>query len=418
MDVRRTVLSLAILFLLIGCQNKPEPTALIKNNDDKILRKPDCVSEAIADQYIVRWKSGEFSTIHGSDLAILAASSTDMSAVDFIEPDGLIHTYDVQSSETSRVPGTWGLERVQAKAANALGATGLGIKVAVIDSGVDIKHPQLAPRLAKNSGEDGLDSNGIYKGTNGIDDDGNGLIDDLTGYDFEADTSKVTARAPHGTHVSGIILADPSENDEVVGVAPKASLIPIGFMNKDGAGSLSLAIKAIQYAVQQNAKIINASWGAAFCSKSLQKAIDDAGAAGVLFVAAAGNSGQDIGLNPEYPAAFLSNTQLTVGASNYRDVTTQFSNYSYSLVQLMAPGEGILSTYPGNSTKLESGTSMATPFVAGAAAAILSLRKNATLTDVRNAILDGVDSGPYAVITQGRLNILKSAQLLMSRVQP
>ncbi|RYZ76013.1 MAG: alkaline serine protease, partial [Proteobacteria bacterium] len=224
----------------------------------------------------------------------------------------------------------------------------------------------------------------------------------------------------HGTHVSGVIAADSSAGT-IRGLAQGAKILPLDFMTNDGSGNISDAIRAMYYAASQGAKVINASWGGAPCSSTLQKAITDIGAQGVLFVAAAGNSGVDIEAEPEYPAAFGLPTQITVGASTSNDRMAIFSNYSYSLVNIMAPGVGIWSTYPGNSTQSMNGTSMASPFVAGAAAVLFGARPNATPQQVKSALLASVDAGPFQVETRGRLNLRKALieiQKLPEAVKP
>jgi subtilisin family serine protease len=210
-------------------------------------------------------------------------------------------------------------------------------------------------------------------------------------------------------------------------------------------------MRAIDYAVRRGAKVINASWGADNCDSTLRDMINGLEARGVLFVAAAGNGGPNGGYNleshAEYPAAFNGPTQLTVGATTTNGITTYFSNYSDTLVHLMAPGWAIKSTYPikrGPCTpdtsspdqKLDplcvcpdetdnvdgrcfmSGTSMATPFVSGAAAVLWSYRPKATVAQVRRALLDGVTKGDYIAVSRGRLNLRKAMEALANAVAP
>jgi subtilisin family serine protease len=146
--------------------------------------------------------------------------------------------------------------------------------------------------------------------------------------------------------------------------------------------------------------------------------IRDAGEKGVLFIAAAGNSGISLDNYPEYPAAFSLANQLTVGASTSRDYTAGFSNYSYNFVNLFAPGSNINSTYPGARTAILSGTSMAAPFVSGAAALLFSDRPRATPQQIRQALLAGVDQGGFAATSRGRLNVRKSLDEIRRLVAP
>jgi subtilisin family serine protease len=134
---------------------------------------------------------------------------------------------------------------------------------------------------------------------------------------------------------------------------------------------------------------------------------------GVVFVNAAGNSGLSLDEYPEYPAAYGLPLQITVAASTSRDYMAAYSNYSYKLVNIAAPGDSIVSTFPGNMTKSLSGTSMATPFVAGAAALLKGARPNATPSDIKNALLNSVDSAPVEVSSRGRLNVAKALQEIL-----
>lgn len=171
--------------------------------------------------------------------------------------------------------------------------------------------------------------------------------------------------------------------------------------------------------------MINASWGGAFCSQSLRDKIASLRSRGVLFVAAAGNNGDgnqtygtDLAVLPVFPAALALPGQITVGASTARDYMAGFSNFSYELVDIVAPGSRILSTYPGGRTKVLDGTSMAAPFVSGAAALLMGFRPRATVADVKQALLKGADRGPFAVSTQGRLNVRASIEELARLVGP
>ena len=183
-------------------------------------------------------------------------------------------------------------------------------------------------------------------------------------------------------------------------------------MDDTGSGDLPVAIRAIQYAASRGARVINASWGGTYCSQAMKETIAALEGEGVLFVAAAGNNGDGLqasGMSleslPVFPAAIGASGQITIGASTSRDYMAGFSNFSYTLVDLVAPGSNIFSTYPGGGYKLESGTSMATPFVSGAAALLFGAHPTATVAQVKAALLGSVDRGPFAVASQGRLNV-------------
>jgi subtilisin family serine protease len=413
MDVEWSRIVLKVAFVLFfgtitaGCQA----------NDKKFYEPPPqkgtvaCSESALPKQFMIRWKSGVTTVVKAAnrETFIREVLTPNENQIEFAE-----HDYVVKRSDSTVVanglPQTgiaddWGQQRIQAAAAWSQGYEGEGVIVAVVDSGVDITHPQLRNQLFTNAGE---------IPANGIDDDGNGLIDDVHGYDFNENSAHVSDGSGHGTHVSGIILAEHAAGN-IKGVAQKAKLLPLDFMDNSGAGNLSDAIQAMHYAADMGAKIINASWGGAPCSKSLQTAISDLGARGVLFMVASGNSGANLDTNPEYPAAYGMSNQVTVGASSPSDYMEGFSNYSDALVHLMAPGSSILSTIPNSRTEYLSGTSMATPFVSGAAAVLWGARPNATAAEIKAALLNSVDPGNYAVSSRGRLNLPKALANILGR---
>jgi subtilisin family serine protease len=218
--------------------------------------------------------------------------------------------------------------------------------------------------------------------------------------------------------VSGIIAADPRYGS-VQGVAPSALLIPAQFIANDGGGSLGDAVLALQYAAKRGAKIINASWGGAPCVASLRDAFLALESQGILVVVAAGNDGRDIDYYPEFPASFNLSNQVTIAASSRADYMTSWSNSGFQYVHLAAPGEGILSTVPNNGTAYMDGTSMAAPFVSGAAALIWADRPQATAVQVKQALLQSVDVTPnheFRVLTRGRLNVQKALSALRQLV--
>jgi subtilisin family serine protease len=375
--------------------------------------KPECTETAVPNSYVIHWKDSSVSVVRGwtrdeFEKEIFEPNKEDIRIVEQdqkvqisplsaeFKPQNVRAYTDVSANAAS--DDIWGQQMISAPDAWKAGVLGAGVTVAVVDSGVDITHPQLAGRLATNTRE---------IPANGIDDDDNGYIDDVHGWDFDGDQPIVSDTAGHGTHVSGIILAEHGAST-VKGVAPGAKLLPLDFMNAAGQGNIGDAILAIKYAASQGVRVINASWGGSPCSQTLNRTIAEIEAQGVMFVAAAGNSGVDIDNSPEYPAAFNLPNQITVGASTARDYTAGFSNFSYHLVHLFAPGAGIMSTYPGSRLASLSGTSMAAPFVSGAAALIFSAHPNATVAQVRAALLNSVDPGDFAATSKGRLDIKKA----------
>ncbi len=295
--------------------------------------------------------------------------------------------------------------------------------VAVIDTGIDISHRDLKDNIWTNPGESGLDADGNDKATNGIDDDRNGYIDDVHGWDFYHDDASVfdsAAQDTHGTHVAGTIAAEGNNTVGVTGIAWQSKIMPLKFIGPDNASNVADAVAAIDYSVNEGAQISNNSWGYVFppcCpSKILQDAIDRADRAGQLFVVAAMNGGDDfigddIDQNPIYPASYTNSNIITVAATNEKDNLTSFSNYGATSVDLAAPGIDILSTLPGNNYGFGYGTSMATPHVTGVAALLKSQSPQLRGDEIKARILDTVDKNPSLegkMVSGGRLNAAKA----------
>jgi subtilisin family serine protease len=275
---------------------------------------------------------------------------------------------------------------VNALEASAVTQGDPNLVVAVIDTGVDFSHPDLWGSRWVNPGE-----SGGGKATNGIDDDGNGFVDDVNGADFVNNDGNPFDDSNHGTHVSGTIAG--SVNDQgIVGVAPNVKIMALKFLSAEGGGSISGAIEAITYAKNKGAKISNNSWGGFPFNEALKEAIEESGS---LFVAGAGNGGSDfIGddndVTPFYPASFDSPNILSVTAIDNQGTLGFFSNFGATSVDISAPGVNILSTFPGNSYAYALGTSMATPHAAGVAALAASVDP-ALLSDpvaLKNHVMD------------------------------
>jgi len=246
---------------------------------------------------------------------------------------------------------------------------GKEIIVAVIDTGVDYTHKDLAPYMWKNAKE---------IPNNQKDDDGNSFVDDIYGWDFANDDNDPMAddsSSYHGTHVAGIIqqvilLAEQGINIKIMAVK---------FLGSAGSGRTSDAIKSIDYAIKNGALVLNNSWGGTTFSSLLEESIERARAANALFVAAAGNGDSNgVGINIDnthfYPAGYSHNNIISVAAANSVAELTAWSNYGPTRVEIAAPGDRILSTRNGDSYATLSGTSMAAPYIAGVAAMILSYR--------------------------------------------
>ncbi|MEM6687943.1 MAG: S8 family serine peptidase [Planctomycetota bacterium] len=273
----------------------------------------------------------------------------------------------------------WNLNAVNAPEAWAAGYTGEGILVAVVDTGVDLDHPDLINNIYVNPGEIAGD---------GIDNDGNGFIDDVNGYDFAGRDANPNDVNGHGTHVAGSIAAS-SNGFGATGVAPDATILPVRVLGDNGSGSTSSVAAGIRYAADLGADIINLSLGGGY-SRAIDAAIDYAESLGSLIVAAAGNEAASV---PGYPAAFSASNGnvISVGAHDSADRIAGFSNDvgRSGSVQIDAPGVGVYSTYAGGRYGRLSGTSMAAPHVAGVAALALSAAPNLAPDQLRDLLVGG-----------------------------
>ncbi len=260
--------------------------------------------------------------------------------------------------------------------------------VAVIDTGANINHDDLMDNLWENEAE----LNGIA----GVDDDNNGYIDDIFGFDFPKNTGALGDRVGHGTHVSGTIGAKGDNSSGVVGVNWDVSLMILNMFPDRGQGQVDDAIKAIDYAVANGAQVINASWGGPAPSNDEEKeeyqllyeAIERAGEAGVTFVAAAGNDRDDADITPMFPAAYDLDNIISVGSMDSRGRASFFSNYGKVSVDVFAPGSGITSTTANGRTGSMSGTSMASPHVAGVVALMLSVDESLNTDEIKSALIN------------------------------
>lgn len=283
--------------------------------------------------------------------------------------------------------------------------------LAVVDTGVDYLHPDLATNIWTNPGEIAGD---------GIDNDGNGFIDDIHGYDFVSGDGDPMDDHNHGTHVAGTIGAVANNGIGIAGVSWNVQIMAVKFLSAQGSGSTAAAVSAIQYAVDNGATISNHSWGfnGAY-SQALADAIEYARLADHVVVAAAGNGGGDqIGDDndslPFFPGNFPHDNLIAVAATDHNDSLASFSNYGLTQVDLGAPGVGIYSTTRNNTYSTFNGTSMATPHVAGAVALLRSQHPDWSYAKIRDRILDTVDpisALESRTVTGGRLNVAAAVAL-------
>lgn len=286
------------------------------------------------------------------------------------------------------VSKSWGLSASQAIKAWNVSQGSKNIIVAVIDTGIDVNHQDLKNNLWKNPGETGRDSLGRDKANNGIDDDKNGFVDDVHGWNFVSNNHRLDDNHGHGTHIAGIIGAEGGNNFGITGVSPRVSLMVLKYYDPAAPGNnLINTVKAIEYAVQMNAHIINYSGGGLEYSSDEFKAVKKAEAKGILFVAAAGNERSNSDISKYYPANYELENIISVTAINPGKQVLNSSNYGSKTVDIAAPGENIYSTAPGNSFFNLTGTSQATAFVSGLAALLMAHNTEFNAYTVKKYIL-------------------------------
>ena len=335
----------------------------------------------------------------------------------YAEPD-YIQTVDFTSPPNDpRYGELWGLNNtgqrsgrfdadIDAPEAWDLNQGSADIVVGVIDTGVDYTHPDLRDNMWVNTAE--LD------GRSDVDDDGNGYVDDIYGWDAANNDGDPMDDDDHGTHVSGTIGAVGNNGIGVVGVSPNVSIMALKFLGANGSGSTSDAIECLNYALEMkrdygvNLKLTSNSWGGGGYSQALKDAIEATGAQGMLFIAAAGNDGTNNDESPHYPSNYNSDNIISVASTTRNDVKSSFSNYGLISVDLAAPGSSILSTVHGGGYASFSGTSMATPHVAGAAALVFADHPEFNHLQVKEDLMgtvDHLDDLTDRTVTGGRLNL-------------
>jgi subtilisin family serine protease len=291
------------------------------------------------------------------------------------------------------------------------------IVAVVLDTGVQLQHEDLSANAWVNPNE--------IPG-NGVDDDNNGFIDDVNGWNFFDDNNRTFvdgAQDFHGTHVAGSIGAVSNNGIGVTGVAWHVRIMSVKFLGgTTGKGKTSDAIKGIRYAIDLrnrgvNVRVINASWGGGSESEALRQAISEANDAGILFVCAAGNDGENIDEIPRFPASYSVDQQnaISVGAINQGGSLASFSNYGHSSVSVAAPGVAIFSTFPGSYSAMQ-GTSMATPYVSGIAVLLWANEPSLTPAQVKQRIIDTSQPLPFLVSLLGRSGRASAYQALINRI--
>ncbi|QLE56573.1 S8 family peptidase [Nostoc sp. TCL26-01] len=339
----------------------------------------------IPNNYNFNFGNGGSSDPEGDDDSEMAAKAVaTTSSYNSTNGYGLINAGAAVSQAAGQSPyndvpnlgGTnWGLDAINAPEAWANGYTGNGVIVAVIDTGVDANHQDLKNNIWTNTKE---------IAGNGIDDDGNGYVDDVHGWNFNDNNNNTLDNNGHGTHVSGIVAGE-NNGYGVTGVAYNAKIMPVKALDASGSGSYSAIANGIYYAVDNGAKVINLSLGGDYSSRTLKSAIEYASSKGAIVVMAAGNDGDS---KPDYPANYANKTGIAVGAVDENGNLADFSNRSGSsdIAYVTAPGVNVYSSVPNNEYANYSGTSMASPYVAGVVALMLSANPNLTDSQVRSII--------------------------------
>jgi len=333
--------------------------------------------------------------------------------IEYVEPNYPLYALGVPNDE--RFDELWGLRNqgqstgtpdadIDADDAWEIETGSTEVVVAVIDTGVDYNHPDLRNNMWINSGE---------VPENGLDDDGNGYVDDVYGYDFANNDGDPFDDNRHGTHCAGTIGAEANNGIGVAGVSQRVSVMPVKFLGGGGRGSTYGAVQSIHYAVDNGAVILSNSWGGGGASQALEDAISYANDRGVLFVAAAGNKYSNNDIFPNFPSNYDIPNVLAVAATDRSDEKARFSSYGKETVHLGAPGVEILSSTPEGQYGFLSGTSMATPHVAGAAALLKAYNPEISGQEMKALLIDSVDridSMAATTISGGRLNVFRALQ--------
>lgn len=334
-------------------------------------------------------------------------------AIEYVEPDYQVSI--AQTPDDPRFDELWGLNNdgqtggtadadIDAVEAWDISTGSRDVVVGVIDTGIDYSHSDLASNMWVNSSEVPGD---------GIDNDGNGFVDDVHGINAITNSGDPMDDEGHGTHVSGTIGASGNNATGVVGVNHEVSLVGCKFLDAAGNGSTSDAIKCIDYMVGLknagvNLRVLNNSWGGGGYSQALADAIASSEAADLMFVAAAGNDTIDNDVNPHYPSNYENASVLSVASTDQTDNISWFSHYGLTSVDMGAPGSAILSTTPGESYASYSGTSMATPHVAGAAALVLSINPELNTQELKELLMSSGDANAAlqgVTVAGTRLNV-------------
>lgn len=365
-----------------------KPNMMMSMNTNTLSRALGAyVKSTIPGQNIIVVKRPVFETTYSS-VKTLAQNPL----VDIAEPNYIYHASKL--SDDPKMDLLWGLRNIgQKDSSGKVGVAGVdvGIEqawdiatgsdkmvVAVIDTGVDFNHPDLKDNLWTNEAE--------LNGKPGVDDDGNGVVDDIHGYNAITGTGNAMDDQGHGSHCSGTIGAKGNDGKGIVGVNWDVKIMGVKFLSAQGSGTLEDAIKAIDYATKMGAKVMSNSWGGGGFSQTLLDAIKRSNEAGAIFIAAAGNESNNNDSRPTYPATYDVPNIISVAAIDNQGTKASFSNYGKRTVHIGAPGVNIYSS-TGGAYDSWSGTSMATPHVSGVAALVWSHEPELTALQLKERLL-------------------------------
>ncbi len=399
--------------------SQQERAAVLKTNGVS-LRYADADGLDRRSRYLADGRIAEIAVPKGISRDALLKKLSKHKAISIAEPNYIIKAISTERQQVlpsdPRFAELWGLHNtgqaggrvdadIDAPEAWEITKGSRDTIIGIIDTGLDYNHPDLAANRWVNPGE---------IAGNGVDDDNNGVVDDVYGYSAFSNNGDPFDGEGHGTHVAGTIGAAGDNGVGVVGVNWNATLLPCQFLGPDGTGSTAGAIACINYFTNLklnhgiNVRATNNSWGGGGYSEALKLAIKAGNDAEILFIAAAGNSAQNADVTPHYPAGYDLPGIVAVASTDRNDNLSSFSTYGPTTVDVAAPGSAILSTLPGNTYGSLSGTSMATPHVAGAAGLIWSLSPHLTISEVKQILLDSGESLPALagkILSGKRINL-------------
>jgi subtilisin family serine protease len=337
-----------------------------------------------------------------AEIGAMSRALSALPPVEYVEPVFIYHAFvDPNDGQYGQ---QWAWPEISAPAGWDIQRDSQDVVVAVIDTGVDYNHEDLAGNMWRNPNE---------VPSNGIDDDGNGLVDDVHGANFvpTTPTGDPMDDNNHGTHVAGTIGAVTNNTTGVAGTSWKPQIMALKFLDANGSGSTVGAIKAVEYALAKGVDIMSNSWGGGGFSQALEDAIELANDQGILFTAAAGNSNSDNDTTPQYPSSYDIPNVLAVMATDRANNRAGFSNFGAQSVDVGAPGVEILSTVRNNQYRQFNGTSMATPHVSGVAALLKQQDATRDAAQLKQLIMANVDQLPAlqgTSVTGGRINLARA----------